>query len=318
MKRLVICLAIICSLVLSACGSGDAAVSDTQQGDPNAVGKPGGPTNDAGTSDNSFDFAMENTRWEMEDGPVVMTFQGDGTAIAEQNATGTQTSTSNGNTTTHSSSASITTQYTWVQEGNNVVLNNMYSFTIEKDGDSYKLVGDSATYVLAEENVDTASDGSGAISLEPEVYTLNNLISTDTVELQFTEQGIADDIRITSRESGISITSGPSPESGKRFVFIRGTVKNLSTHAVMVNLVGAFDIDGYSYDMDTHTIDANGNPLYTIDPLETMTITLYAAVPAELIDNYSRANLLFGFNDEFGMSALHDCQYQYVYAFTQG
>ena len=60
-----------------------------------------------------------------------------------------------------------------------------------------------------------------SIHVEPKGYKVGETIKTDFVEINLTEAGVAEDIRYTSTESGIQITSGPSVLSDKKYISLR-------------------------------------------------------------------------------------------------
>lgn len=164
-----------------------------------------------------------------------------------------------------------------------------------------------------ESNEKTESDEtSEEPNVTAETYTVGDTISTETLEMTFTESGVSEDIRYTSTESGIQITSGPSVLEGKKYVFLKGELKNLSKKQLEVTMGGTVDVDGYAYDLGVDTIQTTGSPTYRIDPLETMIILLYAAVPNELADDFDNATIIFGFNENFEASSLLEAQYLYA------
>ena len=146
-------------------------------------------------------------------------------------------------------------------------------------------------------------------------YTVGEPLVADGVDMVFTEQGIADDIRVTSKSSGIQITSGPSPESDKQFVYLKGTLKNTGTTAAWAAVGGKLIIDGYEYDVKVDVINEDGTPASTIDPLDTVIILLYAHVPTELTSSFSEAEMTFGFNNNFADVDITNCDYLFAVEF---
>lgn len=140
-----------------------------------------------------------------------------------------------------------------------------------------------------------------------ESFAIGDTITLDFVEMTFTETGIAEDIRTSiTTNNGVQITrtTGPEPESGKQFVYIKGTIKNLATDALPVYdfFVGNFMVDQYNFEVDATNCDvitAEGESIYEIDPLTTGSFTLYAAIPNELVESHSSSSFTFGFYDLF-------------------
>lgn len=257
--------------------------------------------NEQATEEPEIEIDLVGTRWKDDDSEYYYHFEEDGKLTGESVAVSTSTSTINGSTSTHTSKSLMTQSFTWERIGNVVRVNNSFELTIKQEDDVLKLIGKNATYTYTEEDPlgDTGEEDASTETIDAEPYEINNAIMTDTIEMNFFEKGISEDIRITSEESGISITSGPSPESGKKFIFLKGKVKNLNTSAININMTGIFTIDGYTFDMKVHSANAAGSPFTTIDPLDELTLILYAPVSNELIDSFNEAELIFGFNDNF-------------------
>ena len=268
-------------------------------------------------TDEVIDLELIGTRWKYDDSEAYYYFEADGKLTVELVSESTTTRTSNGSTSTYTSKSLSTQTFTWSREGNIVTVNDSFQLTITQEGDVYKLVGEKISLTYTDkEPLDDDETEEVPVALDAEPYALNDTITTDTIEMTFTEMGVAEDIRITSDESGLSITSGPDPQSGKKFIYIKGTVKNLSTSAVWIGLAGKFTIDGYTFDMNVHTANSLGHPISNIEPLDEFTIILYAPVSNELIDNYNEAVLTFGFNDNFDtVWSLEEAEHTYIVSF---
>ncbi|MCI7474753.1 MAG: hypothetical protein MSB10_13940 [Clostridiales bacterium] len=140
-----------------------------------------------------------------------------------------------------------------------------------------------------------------------ESFAIGDTITLDFVEMTFTETGVAEDIRTTiTTDNGVKITrtTGPEPESGKQFVYIKGTIKNLATEALPVYdfFEGNFKLDDYNFGVTANECDvitAEGESIYEIDPLSTGSFTLYAAIPNELVESHNSSSFTFGFYDLF-------------------
>ena len=174
---------------------------------------------------------------------------------------------------------------------------------------SYIKVGDLTFDITAAvEGADTDSTANNTVP-----YSLNKQLSAEGVELVFTEGGIAKSCRVTTKRNGIKITAGPDEIDGKKYVYLKGTIKNTSKSDTFAVIAGNVSLDGYEYDISISLIDSGGSPTSRIDPLETMTIILYAAVPEKLADTFEDGVLTFGFNDNFKDVELSKAQYLYTY-----
>ena len=253
----------------------------------------------------AIDIDLVDTRWKSEEHEIYYFFQADGVVTEEFISVSTSTSTFNGTTTSHSSRSKREEKHEWSREGNIITIDNNYDLELSEENGEYCLIGPNSKYFITDVDplADPNEEANAEAAMNAEPYEINNTISTDTIEMTFTEKGVAEDIRISSEEGGFKMTSGPAPESGKKFFYIKGTVKNLNTSAIMTDMTGKFTIDGYSFDMNAFTAKTDANPTTSIDPLEEMIIILYAPVANELADNYSEAVLTFGFNDNFERAA---------------
>lgn len=146
---------------------------------------------------------------------------------------------------------------------------------------------------------------------ESEYYTVGETISTDTIEMTFSESGVSENIRVTSTESGIQMTNGPSVLEGQKYVYLKGEVKSLAKKPIRVALGGTVSIDGYSYPLKFETMQTTASPKSSIDPFETLIILVYTAVPNELADSFEKAIIIFGFNDNFEAGSIMEAQHLY-------
>lgn len=134
-----------------------------------------------------------------------------------------------------------------------------------------------------------------------ETVAVGNTITVPFAEITVDEAGIKDDIKQSIKTDNITYTTGPDRADDKEFVYIRGTIKNTSKAAINnVELKGAVEIDGYSYDIaDINIIESNGSMAFSIDPLITYTYTIYAEVPNQLVENPASCIMTFGFDENF-------------------
>ena len=177
---------------------------------------------------------------------------------------------------------------------------------------------------------DAAEEEQGATAIEAK---LGETISLEFVELTFEEMGIEEDIQqsITTDNSVGSMTRtfGPQPESGKKFIYLRGTIKNLAKEELPVYdfFAGEFDIDGYKYEVSANECDVyteNGETEVKVQPLTTLSFIMYASLPNELADSHTAINFRMGFYDMFANEELAKnrafeddpislCPYQYYF-----
>ena len=184
-----------------------------------------------------------------------------------------------------------------------------YSVTLVRSGDGSLAVGgfpaDAAEELSAEQESDLVMT---------EVF-VDDTITLDFVEMTINEVGIEEDIRITiSTKSGSftnTQTTGPQPEAGNKFVYIRGTIKNLHTSALSPDrgIFGNVNFDNYVYPVSKGQANISinneeGRRQSSIEPLMTYTFTLYAAIPDELAENFSKGSFTFVFDDMFDSTVL--------------
>lgn len=157
---------------------------------------------------------------------------------------------------------------------------------------------------------------------------LNETIQLDFAEITFTEWGIAPDIRQSIQTENVTRTTGPQPEEGMQYVYLRGTIKNLNTEDLPVYdfFLGEFDLGGYKYDCSANECDVltnNGERLSMVAPLTSGSFTMYAKIPDELAGSHGDVSFRFGFYDLFDNIELSKnrsfeddpislCQYQYA------
>ena len=231
--------------------------------------------------------------------------------------TNTSTLTVNG-VTKNSTTSSLQTMpvVPYKIQGETVMYNGTAPFKMTFDGTDYKLVGEKGTYIrigdIDYEIVLEDSAENGENSAEATAYVLGESIIAENIEMQLTEKGFSDDIRVTvQRDSGLTITSGPSPEDGKQFFYLKGTLKNTGTQAVRPAIGGTLKLDGYEYDIRIDTISKNGNISPTIEPLDSVILLIYVPVPIELTESFSTGEMVFGFNDNFEDVDIANADYLY-------
>ena len=316
MKRMTIVFMalIMCAGVVCGCGENqnatpkeNAAVDEQTETDED------NPAEEEVDKSDEIDLELVGTRWKSDEHDNYYVFEENGVVIEEMISTSSSTTTVNGATSSHTSKSKREQSHKWVREGNTIIIDNIWRYELTEDGGEYKLTNGNVSYHMTDEDPMAESDDSAEASLNAEPYEINNPITTDQVEIVFTEKGFAEDLRITTGDGGIKTTSGPAPEEGKKHIYLKGTVKNLDKAAISLNVGGQFVIDGYNYDVRAYTWSATGNSATTIEPLEQLTYVLYAPIAEELADNCGSAILTFGFNDGFEIvSNLAEADHLYI------
>ena len=89
-------------------------------------------------------------------------------------------------------------------------------------------------------------------------------------------------------------TKSVSIDNGKYAITLPGKFKNLMSDKIDTwNIKCKVNVDGkYNYDCSFHAWDE-------LDPLVNANIVMYAEVPMEIKDSYSKIELTFGFNSDF-------------------
>ncbi len=147
---------------------------------------------------------------------------------------------------------------------------------------------------------------------EPTELKLNEALTLDNfVTITFTEAGYAKDVSKSIKQGIVTRKFGPSPESGKQFVYLNGKIKNTGKTELPVFdfFNGEFDIDGYKFNCtagsNCEVYNAeSGETYYKLDPLGEYDFFIYQAVAEELADGTKPASFRFGFFDGFANEQL--------------
>ncbi len=139
---------------------------------------------------------------------------------------------------------------------------------------------------------------------QPTAFAVGDTIALDFVELTFDTFAIEPDIQQSVTSGYVTRITGPQPQDGKKFAYLRGTIKNLATEALPVHdfFLGEFDINGYRFEVsagECDILDGEGQTVFQAEPLTTYSFTMYAAIPDELADAPGSVNFRFGFYDLF-------------------
>ncbi len=310
-------LALIMCLFLAACGGNENPV--TEQNTENAPSIQGTDSTDNKDSDENSkisvdDFPFEGMWKSSADDVTHMRIKEGGELSFEAILTSTTTHTVNGVSSTTTTQSLSNIPGVWSIQGDVFILNNKGSFELVYDGTDYKLVGEKVTYVRIGEVdyelvIDKGEDGAG--ETEPIPYQMGETVIAEGVELTFPEVGFSNDIRYTSKSSGISITSGPNPEADKQFFYLKGTLKNTGKQTVRPAIGGKVTLDGYEYDLRVDLIHEDGTPCSSVEPLDRVIIYIYAHIPVELAESFESGEMIFGFNDNFENVDIKNCDYLY-------
>ncbi len=312
-KALSLILALIMCLSLCACGGNDSSGTDSSGTDTTGADE----GNSASEKLDISTYPFVGT-WANEGSTVYLRVKEDGSISAESILVNNKTSTVNGVTTTRvEKSIRETGTYSWSMENDKFIFNNTASYTPTLENGVYTLVGEKTTYTRVGDldfviplDEETTED-SGNIAEKAVEYTVGTVIEAEGFELTFTECGVEADIRISSNTSGIKITAGPSVETGKQYVYLKGTLKNTGKTALRSAIGGKAYLDDYEFDISTDIITTSGSPTYKVEPLETVNFIIYAKISDEMADIFTEGKIVFGFNDNFADVEISNAQYLY-------
>lgn len=315
-RILALTLVIVLAFGLTACGSAEAKPTE-------AAVMEAFPESGVVTAENdnvaAEEFPIVGT-WKGADADVYLRIQKNGEIKLESVSKSSSTHTVNGVTTTSSSSQVLAMgTASWSIQNNVFMYNNMAPYEMVKEGDTYKLTTDKTTYIrvgdldytILMDTENAGENGSDPSELPATPYQIGEELIAEGVELVLTEKGVAEDLRITSRDSGIKITSGPSASSDKKYVYLKGTLKNTTKGTVWPAIAGDANFDGYSYKVRVEVINEDATPASQIEPLDSMILLIYAHVPNELAESFTEGELIFGFNNNLTDVNLSDCDYRY-------
>lgn len=176
--------------------------------------------------------------------------------------------------------------------------------------------GDSVT---PQTQADTTKEETTEKKDDAKPVSIGDKITLSFAELTVDESGIKSDIKTSIKNGSITYTTGPSPISGSKFAYIRGTIKSTAKEDISdVNITGTVEIDGYKYELESiNFIEQNGSSAHSLSPLTTYKYTLYAKVPDELADSHKSCVMNMGFNENFARSFAEDfSENTYKYTIT--
>lgn len=130
---------------------------------------------------------------------------------------------------------------------------------------------------------------------DPTKINLGEQITNSDIEMTFESADFKDEIKWRTSEYS---TRSASIGEGKIGLSISGKFKNLRGEDIdKSNIIGKVVIDDkYTYDL-SFTPHISG---YSVSPLENVYYDFYAEVPQEIKDTYSKAEFIFGHNNDFG------------------
>ena len=297
-KRTIAAILILCIFVcITGCSSGNEAQSSCNANEVISL----------------KDFPIVGM-WKNADDDIYWRISEDGTLMQEYVLENTSTMTINGVTSTSTSKSVQSIPGVWeIKDGSFMYLKNT-PFVMTIDGTDYKLVSQTASYIRVGETdyvipLNDSADAGNTNTAVP--YNIGEKLVAEGVELTLSEAGFSNDIRFTSNSSGIQITSGPSPEADKQFLYLRGTLKNTGKESVFPAIGGKVTLDGYEYKILIDTINEDGTPCSRIEPLDSVIILIYAHIPIELTQSFKEGEMIFGFNDNFENVDITNCDYLY-------
>lgn len=323
MKKVIsLILALALCLSLCACGNNtDVPVSSDKE--TSKTGSEVTTSSQASDTDNDLSQFPFIGTWADDEGKVYLRIQDDGKICSESIVTNKSSSTTNGVTTTNTTKSVLKSEFKWKVENGNFMFNGLTAYTPHEENGNYSLVSEKMVYYRVGDldytiPLEDESDGNNKdILTDSAEYALGDIIKAEGFELTLTETGITPDIRISSESTGIKITAGPSVESGKQYVYLKGTLKNTGTTSTRTAIGGVIYLDDYEFILRTDTISTAGSPKSAIDPLETVHILLYAQITDEMVSQFAEGKIIFGFNDGFTDVQLEQAQYLYYVRVTR-
>ena len=151
---------------------------------------------------------------------------------------------------------------------------------------------------------------------EPKSISLNESISTDTVEFMLESCEYRDEVRYTTASKAYSRVFGAQADGIKYYV-VEGKIKNLLTEAKDISKITAtlkMD-DTYSCSAKVFIINPdNKGTASSAEPLIEYKLVLFAAVPDGFADGTHSGECCFGFNNTFDKleNAPQDCDNVFI------
>lgn len=193
-------------------------------------------------------------------------------------------------------------------------------FVSATTGNPYKCVPllEKSTFYINDNSPsrDQVDDPSSDAKTEPKSISLNESISTDTVEFMLESCEYRDEVRYTTASKVYSRVFGAQADGIKYYV-VEGKIKNLLTEARDISKITAtLKIDDtYSYSAKVFIINPdNKGTASSAEPLIEYKLVLFAAVPDGFADGTHSGECCFGFNNTFEKleNAPQDCDNVFV------
>ena len=193
-------------------------------------------------------------------------------------------------------------------------------FVSATTGNPYKYVPllEKSTFYINDNSPsrDQVDDPSSDAKTEPKSISLNESISTDTVEFMLESCEYRDEVRYTTASKAYTRVFGAQADGVKYYV-VEGKIKNLLTEARDISkITAALKMDDtYSYSVKVFIINPdNKGTASSAEPLIEYKLVLFAAVPDSFADGTHSGEWCFGFNDTFEKleNAPQDCDNVFV------
>ena len=180
------------------------------------------------------------------------------------------------------------------------------NLTIDQSGDSLRMYNDECDFI----QIENWSEKDAGSEKEPEEITLGETISLDFAEILFETYDVRDEIEASAMLVTSSGGSGGNiskrlviePEkAGTKYVLIQGTIKNLSSSAIVPKNMSAKLIinDDKELDCKVSIFDESASSLHEIQPMNTATIIIDASVAEDQVSSIEKADWLIGFGEQF-------------------
>jgi len=190
-----------------------------------------------------------------------------------------------------------------------------------KDGLDVNRAGTNAKDAEFKYKLSASTAGDAAIpvardTFAPEVYQLGTTLSSDTVELTFTE--IVKKTKMSDEYKGKSYSFAGDAAEGSHNLCLVGTVMQKASYPLKwVRFKGDVTIDGYTYETTTWVLGKTSNKL---QPMMEAKVYLFANVPDTLLDSFQECTFRFAYNEEFTnlWYEYEECDHAYTLTFGPG
>ena len=279
MKRVLLSIFVFLMLItVAGCGSGNS----------NSGTVPGG-SGEATVQDDSFDINRIYGRWAEENGDRILTISSQKIKLTSGSSS---TSTSGSNLKTDKDTLYIS-------------LNNVRDMKIEEKEDGTLRIFNDEYSFIQKENWSEAEP----VPETPTEIKMGDTISTDFAEIVFDEDDIVDEIKISNTTGGgggygghITITQViEQEESGKKFIYLRGTVKNIGTYPMEPDNMKAKLIinDKYELDGKVSVVTEGAERVRELDPLNSAIIILDTGIDSSAVADINKLVWQIGFEQSF-------------------